>query len=104
MKDPESVRFGQVAQVSDQLVCGYVSGRNGFGGMTEMKAFMHGSKMGGLMMGEQGGRTFFRIWNAQCVKQPAARPVKHSDCPGLSCARGRGMKISAVQNTWKRAR
>lgn len=70
MREPESARFGRVARMPNGYVCGYASGRNGFGGMTGMRAFMFRSADGGLMMEEQGRRRFFKVWNTMCADQP----------------------------------
>ena len=69
LREPESARFGKVDRLSTGIVCGYVSSRNGFGGMTGMEAFMVGPQVGGLMMEGQGRRAFFKVWGVKCAEQ-----------------------------------
>lgn len=40
MRDPSSVSFGKVWQGHDNVVCGYASGRNGFGAMGVQTRFI----------------------------------------------------------------
>lgn len=56
MKDPDSARFGAMAAAKDNTgkvtVCGYVNGRNSFGGYTGDKPFI------GIFVNEGGSKAF----------------------------------------------
>lgn len=72
MRDPSSATFGNVfyADKAGETVCGYVNGKNGFGGYTGMKEFVvivePGTKQGAITIND-GSAKFSAAWNKRCA-------------------------------------
>lgn len=64
MKDPESVRFGEVVNRSG-TVCGYVNAKNSYGGYSGEKAFMFDIASKEIFSQGQS-KNFNKLWNAKC--------------------------------------
>lgn len=68
LRDPSSATFGKVfyANKAGEAVCGYVNGRNGFGGFTGMKEFVVTVKSGTIEINDGSGK-FAGSWNKLCA-------------------------------------
>lgn len=64
MKDPDSVRFGEVVNRSG-TVCGYVNAKNSFGGYTGDTAFIFETSSKDLLLHGQT-KNFDKVWNDKC--------------------------------------
>lgn len=64
LRDPESAQFGDVFIGKNDVVCGTVNARNGFGGYTGMQPFTVGSKYARL------GDNATDTWNKHCAGVP----------------------------------
>jgi len=64
MKDPESVRFGEVVNRSG-TVCGYVNAKNSFGGYAGDTAFIFETSSKELLINGQT-KSFDKVWNSKC--------------------------------------
>jgi hypothetical protein len=74
MRDPESARFGETFVKSPVLptVCGYVNGRNSFGGYTGEQPFIVVGPIA-TIGGEPPRSSFVKLWNEYCADHPAKR-------------------------------
>lgn len=64
MKDPESVRFGEVVNRGG-TVCGYVNAKNSFGGYSGDNAFVYDSSSKIVILRGQS-QNFDQIWSSKC--------------------------------------
>lgn len=75
LKDPDSVKFGDVfasKTFPESNVCGFVNARNGFGGYTGMTPFIYSKSTNAVqMMGDDK----VGAWRAQCIESPAPIPA-----------------------------
>jgi hypothetical protein len=70
MRDPSSAAFGHVWGINQYVACGYVNGRNGFGGMTGQQGFIMD---GDLVLFEDGSSAFAKRWNTTCLIKPTGK-------------------------------
>lgn len=62
MRDPSSASFGKVVYSAERVVCGYVRGRNGFGGMTETAFYAIGGGSTVTFKEGEDDRAFEMSW------------------------------------------
>jgi len=66
LRDPSSATFGKLFMGNNNLVCGYVNARNGFGGMTGMQPFIAGYARNAVIFYQSGAEGFMVHWKKIC--------------------------------------
>lgn len=74
LKDPGSAQFTDLLVVrvaGAPIVCGYVNGKNSFGGYTGAQPFVMGTKGIPILEGDMDASAFTKLWNQSCTAKGA---------------------------------